>query len=83
MRFQRKKTIRIVLSLHLFNGAPEPTRTVDLLLRRQLLYPAELRAHWHIIYHNLVFFEILFHFIWQFFETIDGFIRIYWGSEAV
>ena len=27
------------------NGAPEGTRTPDLLLRRQLLYPAELLAH--------------------------------------
>ena len=26
------------------NGTPGPIRTVDLLLRRQLLYPAELRA---------------------------------------
>ena len=27
------------------NGTPEGTRTPDLLLRRQLLYPAELLAH--------------------------------------
>ena len=27
----------------LFDGAPEPIRTVDLPLRRGLLYPAELR----------------------------------------
>ena len=27
------------------NGAPEETRTPDPLLRRQLLYPAELQAH--------------------------------------
>jgi hypothetical protein len=26
-------------------GAPEMIRTSDLLLRRQALYPAELRAH--------------------------------------
>jgi hypothetical protein len=28
------------------NGAPGVTRTRDPLLRRQMLYPAELRAHW-------------------------------------
>ncbi len=27
------------------DGTPEGTRTPDLLLRRQLLYPAELLAH--------------------------------------
>ena len=27
------------------NGTPEGTRTPDPLLRRQLLYPAELQAH--------------------------------------
>ena len=29
----------------MLNGTPEGTRTPDLLLRRQLLYPAELLAH--------------------------------------
>ena len=29
---------------HIINGAPEGIRTPDLLLRRQLLYPAELLA---------------------------------------
>ena len=29
------------------NGAPGVTRTRDILLRRQMLYPAELRAHRH------------------------------------
>ncbi len=29
---------------HISNGAPEGIRTPDLLLRRQLLYPAELLA---------------------------------------
>ncbi len=28
------------------NGAPAATRTRDPLLRRQMLYPTELRAHW-------------------------------------
>lgn len=28
-----------------FDGVPGGTRTPDLLLRRQLLYPVELRAH--------------------------------------
>ncbi len=27
------------------NGTPDKIRTCDLLLRRQALYPAELRAH--------------------------------------
>ena len=30
---------------HIINGAPGETRTPNLLLRRQLLYPAELQAH--------------------------------------
>ena len=33
------------IGLYLKNGTPEGTRTPDLLLRRQLLYPAELLAH--------------------------------------
>ena len=28
------------------DGAPGPIRTGDPLLRRQMLYPTELRAHW-------------------------------------
>ena len=35
--------IRVCEALHK-NGTPEGTRTPDLLLRRQLLYPAELLA---------------------------------------
>ena len=41
-------TNQIVLSTHQqrsFSGTPEGTRTPDLLLRRQLLYPTELLAH--------------------------------------
>ena len=29
------------------NGTPEPIRTADLFLRRELLYPTELRGHNH------------------------------------
>src|ERR1035441_3737553 len=29
-----------------FYGAPGQSRTADLLVRSQTLYPAELRAHW-------------------------------------
>ena len=40
---------RFTITYYLFaeskNGTPEGTRTPDLLLRRQLLYPAELQAH--------------------------------------
>ena len=36
---------RVHLNGVLKNGTPEGTRTPDLLLRRQLLYPAELLAH--------------------------------------
>ena len=31
----------------IWDGLPGGTRTPDLLLRRQLLYPVELRAVWH------------------------------------
>ncbi len=31
--------------IHHMNGVPGGTRTPNLLLRRQLLYPAELQAH--------------------------------------
>ena len=32
---------------HIYDGTPGGTRTPDLLLRRQLLYPAELLAHFY------------------------------------
>ena len=35
------------IGTRLKNGTPEGTRTPDLLLRRQLLYPAELLAHFY------------------------------------
>ena len=34
-----------LLTHHRGSGTPEGTRTPDPLLRRQLLYPAELQAH--------------------------------------
>ena len=37
---------------HNLNGAPEGIRTPDLLLRRQLLYPAELLAQMSIPHQN-------------------------------
>ena len=36
---------RTVLILFYLNGAPGESRTPDLLIRSQSLYPAELRAH--------------------------------------
>ena len=35
-----------MVDVSLFPGDPAAIRTQDLLLRRQLLYPAELRGHW-------------------------------------
>jgi hypothetical protein len=35
----------LLLILKELSGTPGPIRTADLLLRRQTLYPAELRAH--------------------------------------
>ena len=40
---QRKKPVTFFMSQAF--GAPEGTRTPDLLIRSQTLYPAELRAH--------------------------------------
>ena len=37
--------LSIIDDLSKLTGAPGTTRTCDLLLRRQLLYPTELRAH--------------------------------------
>ena len=37
--------LRYIIGLYKKNGAPEEIRTPDPLLRRQLLYPAELQAH--------------------------------------
>jgi hypothetical protein len=34
------------------NGAPGETRTPDPLVRSQMLYPTELRAHAYIIYYQ-------------------------------
>ena len=50
----------------LFFGAPEGTRTPDLLIRSQTLYPAELRAHFAahqqriLFYHHLRSLSIVF-----------------------
>ena len=41
--YEKKKTPHKVVSFSF--GAPEGTRTPDLLIRSQALYPAELRAH--------------------------------------
>ena len=38
------------------SGAPGETRTHDLLLRRQTLYPTELRVHF---YNNIIHFPLL------------------------
>ena len=44
---------------HFLIGTLETTRTFDPLLRRQMLYPAELRGHRSVIYikYNLSFFQ--------------------------
>ena len=39
------RIVLVLLSCQIRFGTPEGTRTPDLLLRRQLLYPAELLAH--------------------------------------
>ena len=48
-RRQRSSALHLILRVHHQRfkkfGTPEGTRTPDLLLRRQLLYPAELLAH--------------------------------------
>ena len=41
---QRKSEFSNGLLAYLLNGAPEPTRTAGLNLRRVALYPTELRA---------------------------------------
>ena len=42
-----RKKPRIVLILGFFTGTPKGTRTPDLLIRSQSLYPTELSAHAH------------------------------------
>ena len=43
--------VHLILSIYkafficLENGVPEPIRTADIFLRREALYPAELRGH--------------------------------------
>jgi hypothetical protein len=40
---------RVLVHLYiLLNGDPGRSRTCNLLLRRQLLYPVELRDHWNL-----------------------------------
>ena len=51
-----KKDMRIFADLHILNGAPVGIRTLDLLIRSQTLYPAELRARIAsatLLYYNL------------------------------
>ena len=45
--FQVQSTVKIELKVQIYlkNGAPDAVRTHDLLLRRELLYPTELRKH--------------------------------------
>ncbi len=47
MILQRKneKKLKLKIKLAKLNGAPERIRTSDRLVRSQVLYPAELRAH--------------------------------------
>ena len=47
MMLQRKneKKLKLKIKLAKLNGAPERIRTSDRLVRSQVLYPAELRAH--------------------------------------
>ncbi len=41
-------------------GAPEETRTPDLLIRSQTLYPAELPAHMRLKSNRKIYITILF-----------------------
>ena len=41
-------------------GAPEGTRTPDLLIRSQTLYPAELPAHLHLYQTAKVLYHVFF-----------------------
>ena len=43
--FEKTKSAVVLINTEGVNGTPGGTRTPDLLLRRQLLYPAELLAH--------------------------------------
>ena len=67
----RKRYVPLVHTV--FCGAPEETRTPDLLIRSQTLYPAELPAHlqslnrryYHIIHSGEMqaFFQEINHFV--------------------
>ena len=59
---QRKSEFSKGLLAYLLNGTLEATRTPDLRLRRQLLYPTELRGHiaFNIIEQMLMLFQVLF-----------------------
>ena len=46
---QKHKTLKITNDFKGLNGAPEETRTPNLLIRSQMLYPIELRAHDNIL----------------------------------
>ena len=60
-----------------FSGAPEGTRTPDLLVRSQSLYPAELRAHMLLLNTNdiLPYFPVFVKSFFAFFETFLLFVR--------
>ena len=45
----KSKTPEITNDFKGLNGAPEETRTPNLLIRSQMLYPIELRAHDNIL----------------------------------
>ncbi len=56
-RREQKETTTFCRKLSFLSGTPRGIRTPDLLLRRQLLYPAELLAHTVIIPINSTKFQ--------------------------
>ena len=54
---KRDRKFYFTTSFELKNGTPDEIRTHDLLLRRQTLYPAELRVPMSLLYTILAFFD--------------------------
>ena len=73
----KKRTLQ-ARKVRKYAGAPEGTRTPDLLVRSQSLYPAELWAHFllrTVVLTTIVIISHLLQLVKRFFEFFSGFSK--------
>ena len=74
---KNRKKLKIVSNLELFSGVPWGIRTPDLLVRSQILYPAELMAH--IALCDLYILTHISQFVKHIFENISNYFLYFYS----